>query len=85
MEYAATVWDPASARNIQAVEQVQRRAARLVTSRYTRDDSPTAMVAELGWLSLAHRRASARVLMMYRITNNLIDIPATFLTPYNIN
>ena len=54
--YAATVWDPASARNIKAVEQVQRRAARFVTS----------MLSELGWLLLAHRRASARVLMMYR-------------------
>ena len=65
VEYAATVWDTTSARNIQTIEQVQRRAARFVTSRYTRDDSPTAMVAELGWLSLAHRWASARVLMMY--------------------
>ena len=75
---AATVWDPVSARNTQAVEQVQRRAARLVTSRYTRDDSPTAMVAELGWLPLTHRRPSARVWLYdtYRI-----DIPATYLTP----
>ena len=53
VEYAATVQDLASACNIQAVEQVQRRAARFVTSRYTRDNSPTAMVAELVWLSLA--------------------------------
>ena len=39
VEYGAKVWDPASACKTQAVEQVQRRAARFVTSRYTRDDS----------------------------------------------
>ena len=62
--------------NIQAVEQMQRKAARFVTSRYARDNSPTALVAKLGWLFLAHRQASARVLMMKPITN--IDIPAAY-------
>ena len=74
VEYAATVWDPASARNIQAIEHVQRWAARFVTSRYPKDDSPTAMVAELGWLSLAHRQASARVLPSGHLDVNLMVI-----------
>ena len=45
------MWEPGSARNIQAAEQ--RSSARFVTSRYIRDDSQTAMFAELEWFSLS--------------------------------
>ena len=34
VEYAATAWDPYTARNIQQLEAVQRRAARFVTGDY---------------------------------------------------
>ena len=54
-----------SGRNIQAIEQVQRRAATPGTTA-----QQCMVAAELGWLSLAHRRASVRVLVMHSITNN---------------
>ena len=38
------------------------------------------MLRELGWESLQHRRDTAKVVMMYRIKNNLIDIPHDHLT-----
>ena len=35
VEYSATVWDPYVAKNIQKVEMIERRAARLATTDYT--------------------------------------------------
>ena len=40
------------------------------------------MLQSLGWESLQQRRACSRVMMLYRIRNGLVDIPATtFLKP----
>ena len=53
---------------------VQRRAARWVTSRYHPHDSVTNMIETLGWDTIEHRRAVARVLLLHKIVNNLITI-----------
>ena len=74
-EYAAIVWDPFTKENIQKLEQVQRRAARFVLSDYGQNSSVTAMLEKLGWESLQQRRARAKATYMYRIVNNLVDIP----------
>ena len=34
------------------------------------------MMADLGWPTLQHRRSNAKLVMVYRITHNLIAIPA---------
>ena len=72
IEYAATAWDPYTARNIQQLEAVQRRAARFVTGDY----STSHMIANLGWSSI-QQRTEARQVMMYRITHDLVNIPVT--------
>ena len=38
------VWDPPTAKNISAVEMVQRRAARFVTGEYRRTSSVSALL-----------------------------------------
>ena len=43
--------------------------------------SVTAMVNQLNWTTLQERRAQAKAVMVYRISNNLVDVPHTFLTP----
>ena len=44
--------------------------------------SVTTMLQSLGWKSLQQRQAYSRVMMLYRIRNGLVDIPATtFLKP----
>ena len=48
LEYAATIWDPNYVRDIDSLEQVQRRAARFTTGDYHTTSSVTAMLAELG-------------------------------------
>ena len=54
---------------------VQRRAARFVKSKYKRTESVTAMLSELGWHSLSKRREDARLILFYKIINNLAKVP----------
>ena len=56
LEYGSSVWDPFRQYQIDAVEMVQRRAARFVTSQYNRYQSVTSMLQELKWTSLQQRR-----------------------------
>ena len=84
LEYASTVWDPYQQVHIRALESTQRRAARFVTGRY-RDRTPgcmTAMVQQLQWDTLAQRRLTSRLVMLYKISHDLIDIHApSYLIP----
>ncbi|MCG7868954.1 MAG: reverse transcriptase family protein, partial [Candidatus Thiodiazotropha taylori] len=76
VEYAATVWDPPTKTSINKVEAVQRRAARFCQSDYRRTSSVTSMLQNLGWEDLSSRREQSKSIMMYRIVNHLVDIPA---------
>ncbi|XP_072028333.1 uncharacterized protein [Amphiura filiformis] len=80
-EYASCVWDPHTHPNITKLESIQRQAARFVMNDYSRENSVSAMLDELNWDSLQHRRAVSKVTMMHRITNGLIGIPQTQLKP----
>ena len=75
LEYAAPIWDPHTARNINAVEVVQRRAARFVTGIYHQTSSVSSILNALSWESLQQRRARAKIIMLYRVVNRLVDIP----------
>ena len=59
---------PASTeKNIKSVENVQRQAAPFVKGDYHRPSSVTTMLESLNWVSLASRRAEAKLVMLYRI------------------
>ena len=83
VEYASCVWDPHTSKATSKAESVQRSAARYVMNNYSRRSSVTTMIDELQWKTLQHRRAVSKVTMMYRITNQLIDIPDDQLVPLN--
>jgi hypothetical protein len=74
VEFASSSWDPHTQRNTKKIEQVQRSCARFVTGNYDYPSSVSTMVQELQWPSLATRRLHSRLLMMYRIRFDLIDI-----------
>ena len=79
MEYAASVWDPHHLNDIQALEKVQRRAARWVMN-----DSVvhvSAMLHSLNWPSLQLRRRISRLQTFYKATHKLsaLSIPSYFL------
>ena len=54
---------------------VQRSTARFVKSRYRRTDSVTVMLDELGWPILSKRRKDARLILFYKIIDNLAQVP----------
>ncbi len=74
LEYATTVWDPYHQNQIDKVEKVQRRAARFVTNQYSQRQSVTDMLEELKWKSLQQRRKEARLIMFYKIVNDMVAI-----------
>ena len=53
---------------------VQRIAARFACNNYRREASVTTMRDELGWRSLKQRRADQRLIMLYKIVNNLVEV-----------
>ena len=61
--------------NVTQLKQVQRRAARYVTNLYHNTSSVSNMIEHLNWRSLADRRWGARLVMLYKISHELVAIP----------
>ena len=80
-KYASCVWSPFTKKSIDKVESIQRSAAWYVMNDYSTHSCVTTMLQDLGWDSLKHRKEVARVTMMYRMANKLIDIPDNQLIP----
>ena len=86
LEYACQVWDPHLACEISKLESVQRRAARYVTNRFHNTSSVTNMLHELKWDSLQQRRCKSRLTMLYKMSNDLIDIShSDYLIPSTLS
>ena len=82
-EYSCTVWDPHYGKDIDRLEMVNRRAARIVKGRSLRDRevSVTALLEELKWKTLEERRKDLCLILMYKIGNSLVTVPTTPLKP----
>ena len=70
------MWAPYTQNNINAIEAVQRRAARFVFNNYSTYASVSNMIANLGWNSLHNRRNELRLIMLFKIVHKLVDIDA---------
>ena len=82
LEYASTVWSPHTATDITKLEAVQRRTARWATRDDQRTSSVTQMIKDLNWRTLEQRRIDSRLTLMYKITYDLVAIPAAdYLIP----
>ena len=74
LEYASSVWDPHTRKEIEQIEKVQRRAARFVTNNYKRTDSVSDMIKKLRWQTLEQRRKKARLSMLYKIHTGQVHV-----------
>ena len=83
LEYSSTVWDPKSPTLCHKVEQVQRKAARFVHSSYTHrtPGCVTKMVQDLGWVSLEHRRYISRLMMLFKIHHQIVEVSGATEAP----
>ena len=60
---------------IYVVETVQRRAARYVMNNFSSHASVSEMTTTFGWPTLEQRRKIFRTVMLYKIINNLVEVP----------
>ena len=82
LEYASTVWSPHTATDIFKLESVQCRAVWWATRDYRQTSSVTTMLGNLNWRTLDQRRIDSRLAMMYKVTYDLVAIPAyAYLIP----
>ena len=82
LDYAATIWSPYTQKDIDMVEQVQRRTARFIFNNYSHLASVSEMLTDLNWATLTHSRKEQKAVMLYKIVHHLVDIPASnYLTP----
>ena len=86
LEYASPVWDPHTQNLSHQLESVQRTAARYICSDF-HSRTPgcvTDMFRSLEWESLQTRRKYARLILFYKISNNVIDIPVNEYISQNL-
>ena len=81
--HGCTSWFPHFQKDIYAIEMVQRRAARFTFNDYSYNTSVTSLLNTLNWPNLQDRRINLRAIMLYKIINNFIDIPADSLLLHN--
>ena len=74
LEYACVVWSPYTMTNIDKLERVQRKAARFVCNDYSMYSRVTNMLNRMHWTTLQVRRENLRLIMIYKIVNNLVEI-----------
>ena len=63
---------------------IQRHATRNVLNIYDRYASVSEMISILGWPTLESRRNNLRTVMMYKIMNNLVDVPTDTILSFNL-
>ena len=78
LEYASSVWDPYHQGNINKLEMIQHRGARFVLNQpWQRNirDSVSLLLQSLNWSTLQIRRECSCLVLLYKIINQIIQIP----------
>jgi len=79
MEYASIIWDPHFIKDSDALERVQRRAARWITNNHDRTTSVTSLLQQLHLEPLEERRRISRLTFLYKISNEHVAVPMNHL------
>ena len=89
MEYCSPLWDPHHKNLKKKIEDVQRRSARWVYNKYQYGPrhpnamTPTEMIQQLQWTSMETRRRWARLVLVYKMLNNMVQMSyRSLLIPY---
>ena len=82
LDYCCPIWDPYHQTSIHKLEMIQHRAARFVLNkpwRRTNHDSISDILEALKWPPLKERRQHARLVLLFKLTSNLLSISSTYL------
>ena len=74
LEYGSAAWHPITKQDSHRLDMIQRSAARMCMNDYSRESSVTEMLNDLKWTSLENRRTITRLILMFKISHNLVDI-----------
>ena len=74
MEYGNTIWYPFLRKDIESVEKIQKRAAKLIPE--LKDMTYTERLKKLKLPSLAHRRRRGDMIQTFKIIKGIEDIPS---------
>ena len=72
---SGTIWDPHLVKHKNLLENVQRKAARWITSDYQRTSSVTRMLNTLQIEPLEDRRRANRLTLLYKIIHENVAMP----------
>ena len=73
IEYASNVWSPYYKKDVDLIENVQRKFTKLLPGMF--DKSYEERRVELGLITLEERRIHSDLVLVYKIIHNLVDIP----------
>ena len=82
LQYCSSIWDPHQKYLIHKLEMVQHRAARFVLNKPWKrndQDSITQLLQQLNWPTLKTQRRHARLILLYKVINNILIIPSEYL------
>ena len=82
LDYTSSVWDPYHHGDVNKLEMVWHRAARFVLNQPWRRnirDSITLLLEQLNWLPLKSRSECTRLVLLYKLINQILQIPAKYL------
>ena len=71
IDYCLTVWGFTSNVNIDMVQRLQNRAARIITGNYDYNVRGLSLVKELGWLNIRGRRDYLTALLVFKSLNGM--------------
>ena len=74
LKYSSAVWDPFRQKDTDKLEK-KRSAARFVTQNYRQTASVTSLIQNLGWTDLKTKRKNSRLVSMFKVLNELVEIP----------
>ena len=80
LEYASVVWDPHLVKHKTALEKIQRKAARWISSDFQRHSSVTEMLRILNLEPLEDRRRTNRLVFLFKILNDRVALSPTDLS-----
>ena len=83
VEYAATVWGPATKTGINMVEAVQRSAARFCQNDHRRTSSVTSMIQNLGWNKL-HLLYAQQIMLLTRSDEQYTSLKGVIINHFVI-
>ena len=83
LEYSSVVWDNCTQYEKDRLEKVQIEAARIVTGT-TRSITLNNLYKEIGWLTLEDRRKYQKLVLTFKIRNNMVPDYLSTLFPRQV-